>query len=82
MHWNLWSLIFKRQRNRKVDALRPLLFRTSTAESTERVDVRDQAALEAWSANLNVSPEHLIRAVIVVGDKVPDVQHYLKVVAE
>jgi hypothetical protein len=78
----LVSLIFKCWRTRKFDAPLPLLFRTPTAESIERVDVRDRAALQAWCARLNVTPERLIRAVIVAGDKLPDVQHYLKVVEE
>jgi hypothetical protein len=51
------------------------------AQSVERVDVRDPAALDAWCARLNVTPERLIRAVIVVGDKLPDVQHQLKILS-
>jgi hypothetical protein len=81
MHSNPWDLIFKRRGEHKLYA-RPLLFRAPTAESIERVDVRDRAALRAWCARLNVSPERLIRAVIVVGDKLPEVQHYLKALAE
>jgi hypothetical protein len=76
-----FTRIFSRWRSSELDALEPIRFRAPALDGLERVDVRDRASLDIWCARLDVSPERLIRAVIVVGDKLPDVQHHLDIVA-
>jgi hypothetical protein len=76
MHF--FTKIFSRRRLSKPGAPEAVRFRAPAAQSVERVDVRDRAALDEWCARLNIPPERLIRTVIVVGDKLPDVQHHLK----
>lgn len=65
------------RRHASSPAAAAILFRIPEGQGSERVDVRDPTALAQWSATLNVAPERLIRAVIVVGDRLQDVQHHL-----
>jgi len=76
-----FTRIFSRWRSNVLDEFEPIRFRAPARDALERVDVRDRASLDIWCARLDVSPERLIRAVIVIGDKLPDVQHHLDKVA-
>ncbi|HUP08653.1 MAG TPA: DUF3606 domain-containing protein [Caldimonas sp.] len=53
--------------------------RTPTDASDDpRLDVRDEADLQAWAGRLDASPEELRAAAAAVGDRIADIELYLK----
>lgn len=44
----------------------------------DRIDVKDEQALQQWAKKLDATPEQLREAVQAVGDKAPDVEMHLK----
>ncbi|HTJ65422.1 MAG TPA: DUF3606 domain-containing protein [Alphaproteobacteria bacterium] len=73
-----FSDVIKLRRSAKAGPISPFRFADKQdLPRTERVNVRDEAALRYWCARLDVTPERLTTAVIVVGDRLSDVQHQL-----
>jgi hypothetical protein len=74
----LFSDVIKLRRSARADPIAGFRFADrQDLPRPERVNVRDETALRYWCARLDVTPERLITAVIVVGDSLPDVQHHL-----
>lgn len=44
----------------------------------DRIDVKDEQALQQWASKLDATPEQLREAVQAVGDRAADVEMHLK----